>query len=291
MPTNKSEVPVSASNLEAYIKKYGGGSSESGSGSTVDPDNFWDINSFSKFYMGNPYTDLDTKTYIRTFMVPECDNSQRGNIAYGYHAMCFLSFDDLNGPDRAGYYAFLSSMYYTARYGNGGGLWGFYAPYLTAFPFSSSCMQISSIQCPEITYLPSLAFHNNLAFRVINTNDLPKLVDIGLGAFSYCQNLVSVHFSKIRNIGNYAFCSCSKLLNVILGDGLESAIGTIQIGAFNSCRSLQSLYLLNKYNLTSNFNDQFKYTNMASIYVPSSLYDYYSTNSFWKVGISRFVSF
>ncbi|MBE6814806.1 MAG: hypothetical protein E7522_05080 [Ruminococcaceae bacterium] len=63
--------------------------------------------------------------------------------------------------------------------------------------------------------------------------------EINNTAFMNCSSLETVTIDNIDSIGENAFCCCTALNSVVLGDGLE----TIEFGAFVDCNSLETIEL------------------------------------------------
>ena len=62
---------------------------------------------------------------------------------------------------------------------------------------------------------------------------------IGYGAFSYCNNLVSVIVPDSVNTLYNTFISCGSLQTVVLGEGLK----TIGRSTFGYCTRLSEIYI------------------------------------------------
>ena len=66
-----------------------------------------------------------------------------------------------------------------------------------------------------------------------------SVVYINEWAFNYCQNFTSLSLGKsVKEIGNYAFSSCSGLTGEIT---IPASVKTISIGAFNFCEKITSV--------------------------------------------------
>ena len=63
--------------------------------------------------------------------------------------------------------------------------------------------------------------------------------EINNTAFMNCSSLETVTIDNIDSVGENAFCCCTALNSVVLGDGLE----TIEFGAFVDCTSLETIEL------------------------------------------------
>lgn len=91
---------------------------------------------------------------------------------------------------------------------------------------------------------------------------------IGAGAFTHCENLVSVEIpATVTAIGNRAFLGCSSLRSIDLPDGIT----VIKDYTFSSCSSLRSVTLPKELTSIGQYAFEKCYGLAASRYRPRSI--------------------
>ena len=121
---------------------------------------------------------------------------------------------------------------------------------------------------------------NTLLYGCKNSTIPNSVTAIGADAFSNCKGLISVYLpSSIRSIGADAFDYCSNLKEVTI----ESS-PTINVGAFGSCQSLETIRcksinppIMKSYSV---FNDVV-YPNTVLL-VPNGAIDVYKSTDWWN---------
>ena len=115
------------------------------------------------------------------------------------------------------------------------------------------------------------------------------VTSIGLCAFSSCYSLASVTIPDgVTSIGLYAFSSCSSLASVTIPDGVTS-IGTYTFSNcygmryydFSTCTAVPTLSRTNAFN---------NIPSDCQMFVPSALYDEWSTATNWATYASYMVA-
>jgi len=137
----------------------------------------------------------------------------------------------------------------------------------------SGCTSLTSIAIPNsVTSIETNAFyHCDSLTSVIIGNSVKS---IGSFAFMYCKNLTSATIES-GSISYGAFANCTKLANVIMGDGVTRIESIPNIpgqnyGAFIGCTSLTSVTIGN--NVTSiGHSAFFGCTSLASVIIPNSV--------------------
>ena len=152
------------------------------------------------------------------------------------------------------------------------------------------CQYLTGVDLSNVTSLGTQAFS---ACSRITTVNMPKLASIGAGAFSYLTTCSSYSLPLLTYVASNAFVSNWKLTTLTL-----PSVKTISAYAFRYCSSLMSLYLtcssVPTLNASAFLNMPFSVSvnNIyGSIYVPSSLYNTYSTATNWTTYKNRLVSF
>lgn len=100
---------------------------------------------------------------------------------------------------------------------------------------------------------------------------------IGDDAFYGCYELTTIDFPAVTNIGNSAFKYCASLVTTILRN--ESMVSLAYKSVFDNCYHIKGI-TNSTYNPTGAKNGYF--------YVPSVLYDSYTTDSNWSTYASQF---
>lgn len=162
--------------------------------------------------------------------------------------------------------------------------------------------------CPFITTLTLTCCEaiGSSAFRgcaSLTDATFPVCTSIGYEAFCMCESLISVDFPVCTTTGSDAFAFCSSLTNVnfpmcttievnaftgcqSLSTATFPECASIGSYAFYDCSSLTALYLTGSSVVTLARSNAFTGTPIASgtglVYVPSSLYSDYISNSVWS---------
>ena len=97
----------------------------------------------------------------------------------------------------------------------------------------SGCDALTDIACP--VFVLSMVNRNNLQRVVITSGDS---IGTNANSFWYCTSLRSVTLDGIASIEDRAFCECSNLTSVTIGNSVTS----IGDEAFSGCTSLTSVY-------------------------------------------------
>lgn len=98
----------------------------------------------------------------------------------------------------------------------------------------------------ETKYLPNYSYICNNNIKELNIN---KVIDIGVGAFEACEQLVIVTGKQPVTIGEYTFSQC------ILLEQFEPILNNIPDNCFYNCKNLKGIYYAE--NVTSIGNDAF----------------------------------
>lgn len=155
------------------------------------------------------------------------------------------------------------------------------------------CTSLTSVSFPSCTSIDSYAFNGCTS---LTTASFPSCTSIAMGAFYGCISLTTISFPNCTSISMVAFNGCSKLQ-------LASFPNCNYIGdsAFNGCFNLINLNFTGISSLISLANNNaFNSTPIAgyttstggvygSIYVPSSLYDAFTSATNWTYFSSRIV--
>ena len=111
----------------------------------------------------------------------------------------------------------------------------------------SSCLNLTTISLPSVTYCGEYCFNNTPKVEVIN---LPNLI----AAFSHSFNgesiLTELSLPSLINAGSYCFNLCSNVTHFYLPN-LES----IENHGFNNCTSITDLYIPSIISLGETFGD------------------------------------
>ena len=99
----------------------------------------------------------------------------------------------------------------------------------------ASCHELTEIDFPKMTYLPSLAFSFCEKLKTVN---IPKVNTIRNRSFSGCSSLSNIVLREVLSIGESAFYNCTNLTNVNI-----PLVGTIPKGAFENCTQLTKVDL------------------------------------------------
>lgn len=154
-----------------------------------------------------------------------------------------------------------------------------------------SCYALTTISFPACVTIEAFAFQD---CRSLSTIFFPSCMSIMNNAFAYCYALTTVSFPACTSIGNYVFQSCFSLTTAYF-----PACTTIGM-AFQFCRNLLSLYLLNSSVAALSNASAFKSTPISdyttstggvygSIFVRASLLTAWQTATNWSLYSSRFV--
>ena len=142
-------------------------------------------------------------------------------------------------------YPFLSSMFEVDG-----------VKYVPTNPSERTCDAIDCVynETAEEVKLGKTVSYKGIDLTVLNVkqdicrgNPFVKTVDLSFdgtlsdNAFHDCSNLTKAFVSNVKNLGNNAFQGCSKMMTIILGEGITS-IGQY---AFYGCEKLQSVIIPN----------------------------------------------
>ena len=254
---------------EDYIQKYT---------SATDLKTFTDLSSTAVVYGAFAYT-----SSLATVSFPECTTINYHAFAYCYklHDISFPKVKTISN------YAFqycssltfaIDSTMFPALSGT-----------LGAYAFRG-CQYLTGVDHSGLTSVGAQAFS---ACSRIKTVNLPNITSIGTGAFSYLTTCSEYSLPKLAYVASNAFVSNWSLTTITL-----PAATTISAYAFRYCSKLMSLYLTGStvptLNASAFLNMPFSVSvnNVyGSIYVPSSLYNTYSTATNWATYKNRLVSF
>lgn len=109
---------------------------------------------------------------------------------------------------------------------------------------------------------------NAFAGTLIEEINLPNVKTIGGGAFSGCNNIISItpdNLPTVENLGGWAFEDCKKLREV----KLPESVNKIMYSCFNNCESLSSVILPE--NIKEIESNAFKGTSIHEISIPAGL--------------------
>ena len=158
-----------------------------------------------------------------------------------------------------------------------------------------SCKSLVSVAFPNATSTLGSVFYG---CNLLSDISLPKMTYINTSCFMYCSSIISINLPSAIYIGGYAFRYCRELTTVSIPI-LSSYIGAY---AFANCYHLLSVYMNNVPAVpTLAASAVFASTPIAgytestggvygSIFVPSSLYNSFITNTIWSWFSSRLVS-
>ena len=137
---------------------------------------------------------------------------------------------------------------------------------------------------------------DGLVTRILTSYTNSRVSNIGNYTFASCTSLTTVSFPKVTTIGYSAFINCTKLTTASF-----PAATTIGSGAFSKCYNLKSLYLTGSSLCKLSNSNAFSSTPIGgystsagtygSIYVPASLLASYKAATNWTYFSSRFVGF
>ena len=156
-----------------------------------------------------------------------------------------------------------------------------------------SCWNLTEINFPSVTSMGGYVFQYCTSLTMIS---LPICTAIPSGTFSSCTGLISVDLPEVSRLYSSAFLRCTNLTTVSF-----SKLTRIDASAFASCYNLLSVYLLGSSKVTLMNITAFASTPIStyttstggvygSIFVPSSLYSTYTTDTIWSYYIDRLVS-
>ena len=151
------------------------------------------------------------------------------------------------------------------------------------------CQYLTAVDHSALTSIGAQAFS---ACSRIKTVNLPNVTSTATGAFSYLTTCSQYSLPKLAYVGSNTFVSNWALTAITL-----PAVTTISAYAFRYCSNLMSLYLTGStvptLNASAFLNMPFSVSVNSvygSIYVPSSLYNTYSTATNWATYKNRLVS-
>ena len=208
-----------------------------------------------------------------------------GAYAFAYcYILRTISFPEVT-TIAAGAFQYCSSMNYGINSTTFPKLTGTIANY--AF---RGCQYLTGIDLSNVTSVGTQCFS---ACSGITTLNMPKLTSTSTGAFSYLTTCSQYSLPVLTYVASNCFTSNWKMTTLTL-----PAVKTISAYAFRYCSSLMSLYLTGSsvptLNASAFLNMPFSVSvnNVyGSIYVPSSLYNTYSTATNWTTYKARLVSF
>lgn len=125
------------------------------------------------------------------------------------------------------------------------------------------CTSLSEIYMPVFYYVASSMFNGCTNLRSV---ELPSVTHVGSSAFYGCQNLSWVSFQKAVSIYDWAFAYCSSLESLYLLSTSVCILCDYTVSTFIGT-PMKDSSILGHY---------------GSIYVPSSLYDTYVSNAYWR---------
>ncbi len=104
-----------------------------------------------------------------------------------------------------------------------------------------NCVGVRTINVPSsVTTIEQFAFQSADNLTAINFSE--GLQSLGNEAFESCLNIKSLVFpSTLKTIGKEAFHGCFRITSVTFGK--DSALSTLDFGAFERCSSLKTVYL------------------------------------------------
>lgn len=194
-----------------------------------------------------------------------------GSYAFAYcYVLRTISFPEVT-TIYAGAFQYCSSMNYAIDSSTFPKLTGTIANY--AF---RGCQYLTGIDLSNVTSVGTQCFS---ACSRITTLNMPKLTSTSTGAFSYLTTCTTYSLPVLTYVASNCFTSNWKMTTLTL-----PAVKTISAYAFRYCSSLMSLYLtcssVPTLNASAFLNMPFSVSvnnTYGSIYVPSSLYNSYST--------------
>lgn len=111
----------------------------------------------------------------------------------------------------------------------------------------SSCLNLTTISLPSVTYCGEYCFNNTPKIEVIN---LPNLINAFSHSFNGESILTELSLPSLINAGSYCFNLCSNVTHFYLPN-LES----IENHGFNNCASITDLYIPSIISLGETFGD------------------------------------
>ena len=141
-----------------------------------------------------------------------------------------------------------------------------------AFYAFGNCRSLLRADLPECSFLNTGVFFNCYNLSSVN---IPKCEFIGAGCFSRCSSLRTMDLPSCTYIDSYAFFNCTYLYSVNL-----PVCSRINESAFYGINTL-SITLGSSSVVTLNGTYQFNTNANISVYVPTSLYAQYLTNTKW----------
>ena len=234
-----------------------------------------------KYTSANALTSF-TDSSLTTVSFPECTTINAYAFAYCYklHNLSFPKLKTINTY----VFQYCSSLTFPINSVTFPSLTGTLGGY--AF---RGCQYLTGVDHSGITSLGAQTF--SACSRILTVN-LPNVTSIGAGAFSYLTTCSQYSLPKLTYVASNAFTSNWALSSLTL-----PAVTTISAYAFRYCSKLMSLYLTGSsvptLNASAFLNMPFSVSVNSvygSIYVPSSLYNTYSTATNWSVYKARLVS-
>lgn len=142
-----------------------------------------------------------------------------------------------------------------------------------AFYAFGNCRSLLRVDLPECSFLNTGVFYNCYSLSSVN---IPKCEFIGNGCFSRCSSLMTMDLPSCTYIDSYAFYNCTYLYSVNL-----PVCSRINESAFYGINNISiTLGSSSVVTLTGTYQFQIG-TSGVSIYVPTSLYAQYISNTKW----------
>lgn len=118
------------------------------------------------------------------------------------------------------------------------------------------CNSLTKITGEHVKYIRNESF---MDCDMLQDVEFPKLEEIGFGAFISCPLLQHIKFPALEKVGSYVFLGCTQLQSI----NLPKVKHVDNIFPFNSCPSLQAIYLDNAKSFTGYFS-----RNLKILYAP-----------------------
>lgn len=313
MPS-KSEVPVSVSNLEAYVDKYGK------SGTNVDdiiiPDFYFSKSTFSE-YSNSKAIYVGESAFILNRSLQTLDLSRVKVIGNSAFQSCYnLNTVNIENCEVIGRGAFkycsrilsMKSAYmvHHIKYGafqnarismSSGDFFPFYnVEFVDGYAFAY-CSGLTKVQLPDPCYVGDNAFYSCPDISFVDVGQIYLAEEWG-GQFGRCSKLTHFDCKLMPVVPRYTFNSCSALSRVSVSFTqrvLESAFaGCVSLKsldfatlqyisnyAFENCTSLSSIYLRMSWVPYIEKNAFYRMSSF-SIFVPSSMISIYKAADGWS---------
>lgn len=120
--------------------------------------------------------------------------------------------------------------------------------------------------------------HNTFYSSVVESVDLPNCLKLGLGAFEFCRNLISINIPLVTTLLDQVFKNCEKIENISL-----PLVETISYRCFYNCYAIADIYLgANQLVTLSNKNAFDGVTGGLKIHVRPEYADQYTEATNWS---------